>query len=91
VVVISVAAPVIRETGGQERLLQLGGMTHSQAPTVEPGWLPALGGEQLIAHRIIDHADVDPVRIRHRNADGKMGEGVCIVGRAVKRVHNPPE
>ncbi len=91
VVIISVAASVIGETGGQERLLQLGGVTHAQTPAIQPGWLPALGGEQLIAHRIIDHTDVDPVRIRHRNADGKMGESVRIIGRTVKRVHDPTE
>ena len=88
-VIISIAAPVVGETGGQERLLQLGGVTHTQTPAIEPGWLPALGGEQLIAHRIIDHTDLDSIRIRHRNADGKMGEAMGIIGRAVKRVHDP--
>ena len=32
-----------------------------------------------------------PLRIRHRNADRKMGEGVRIVSRAVKGVHDPTE
>src|SRR5262245_23776241 len=91
VVVISVAAPVVRETGGQERLFQGGGVTHGQTSAIQPGWLPTLGGKQLIAHGIIDHADMDSVRICHRNADGKMGESVRIIGRAVKRVHNPAE
>ena len=91
VVIISVAAPVIGETGGQKRLLQLGGVTHAQTPAIQPGWLPALSGKQLIAHRIIDHTDVDPVRIRHRNAHGKLGKSVCIIGCAVKRVHDPTE
>jgi hypothetical protein len=91
VVIISIAAPVIGETGGQEGLVQLGGVTHDQMLAIQPGWLPALSGEQLIAHRIIDHTNVDSVRIRYRNAHGKVGKSVGIISCAVKRVYDPTE
>ena len=61
-VVVGVAGPIVGEAGGQQAGAQLGCGRDVQPAFVAPGALAALRPEQVVAQRVVGHAQLRSVR-----------------------------
>src|SRR4051812_3335377 len=66
---VEVVARAKRESGGDQRLLQLDALAHADAAVVEVGAAAARGGEEVVAGGIVDHGLFDPSLHEQRDAD----------------------
>ncbi len=64
---------------------------HADRHAVQPRALPAFGGEQLFADRVVDDAERQLARNLERDGNRKEREPVREVRRAVHRIENPAE
>ena len=62
---------------------------HPQSSVVEIGAAAALGGEQVLGDRVVDHPGNDIVAPLQGNRYGEMGNAVDEIGGAVDRVDDP--
>ena len=61
----------------------------ADAAVVEERAAAARGGEQVVAHRVVDHALRDHALVRQRDRHAILRKAVQEVGRAVERIDDP--
>ena len=76
----------MRDAGDDHAVGELGPCRHPDAPIVEEGALAALGGEHLVACRIVDEAGDQLAVAFERDGDGEERDAVQEVGGAVERI-----
>ena len=79
----------MRQPAGHHRIGEPLARRHPQPLVVEEGALAALGGEQLVVGRIVDHAGDDRALALERDRDREVRDAVQEVGGAVERIDDP--
>ena len=76
----------MRDAGDDDAVGKLGPRRDPDAPVVEEGALAALGGEHLVAGRIVDEASDQLAVAFERDGDGEERDAVQEIGGAVERI-----
>lgn len=78
-----------RKSGGKDRALEFAAGRNANAPVVEVGSATTAGGEQLVAHRVIDHRMFRAAFHLLRDGNGEMRQAMQVIAGAIKRVDHP--
>src|SRR6266849_578836 len=84
-----IAAPVMRQSAGQDGIAELPARRHPQAPIVHERAFAALAGVKLVRCRIVDEPGNDGAVARQRDGDCELRNAVQEIGGAVERVDDP--
>ena len=84
-----IAAAVVRQRAGDNRVKQTLPSRHPQAAVVEEGALAALRRKQLVRHRVVDHAGNHGVPALQPDRKAELRDAMQEIGGAIERVDNP--
>ena len=84
-----IAAPVMRQPAGDDRIGEPLPRGDADAPVVEEGALAVLGHEQLVVRRIVGEGGDDRAVPLERDRHGEMRDAVQEIGGAVERIDDP--
>ena len=79
----------MRVAGGEQRALEPALLAHAHAVIFQMRASAARCCEDLLPHRIVDHADLELAALLGRDRDREHGEAVQEIGRAVERIDDP--
>ena len=86
---LAALAHVIRKTGAEQRAIQTVGPGHLYTPAIERCALSALGGEEFVAHGIVNHAEFQLPLVLQPHRDTKARISVRVIRGAIQRVDDP--
>src|ERR1700754_493098 len=76
----------MRDTGADNAIVELAARRDANTPIVQKRALAALGGEEFIVHRIVDHGRDDDAVLLQRKRYGELRDAVQEIRRAVERI-----
>ncbi len=88
-VVVGGVPGVVGEACHQQTVHEFRDGRDAQGRTVQPGTAAALGRETLVAHRVIDHAQLGEAFVRIGDGYAEDRDVVGVVDRAIERVDEP--
>ena len=86
---VEIAAVAERKAGADEAVSQMIALRHAHPVVVEIGAAAARRGEEIVAHRIVDHRLRDQSLLREGDRHAVLRESVQEVGGAVERIDDP--
>ena len=86
---IEIAAVAEGKAGADEAVAQMLALGDADAAVVQERTAPAGRREEIVAHRVVDHAVRDLAAVRERDRNAVLRKAVQEVGRAVERVDDP--